>query len=484
VGKDRWYEKISMSYNGYLRNSIDTKENLLFKSNLVKDWKNAMQHQIPISATFSLFKYLNLSPTVNYTERWYTNKIEKGYDMQKKQVVAQDTTYGFYRVYDFNAALSASTTLYGFYKPLSFLGDKVQMIRHRFEPSVSLSYAPDFGDSRFGFWKDVVYEDQYGKEQRVTYSPFENGMFGTAARGKTGSLNFQIDNNIEMKIKSDRDSTGERKISLIDKLSLGMSYNMAADSFKWSDLNVGLRIKFSKSYTLNLNGTFDTYTYGYDEKTGAVRRVNIPRWQAGKGFGRLRQTGTSFSYTFNNDTFAKWFGKKDKEDKSDQASLGQDGENDPQLEQIADGEKPKKNGGSLREAKKNSGDVDSYGYLVQKVPWSLSFNYSMQLRYGDFDPSKLEYKYKLTHALSFNGNIQPTKNWKFNFNATYDFDTHKISYMTCNITRDMHCWQMTASFVPVGPYKSYTFNIAVSSSLLKDLKWRKSSNYRDGQTWY
>lgn len=484
VGKDRWYEKISMSYNGYLRNSIDTKENLLFKSSLVKDWKNAMQHQIPISATFSLFKYLNLSPTVNYTERWYTNKIEKGYDMQKKQVVAQDTTYGFYRVYNFNAALSASTTLYGFYKPLSFLGDKVQMIRHRFEPSVSLSYAPDFGDSRFGFWKDVVYEDQYGKEQRVTYSPFENGMFGTAARGKTGSLNFQIDNNIEMKIKSDRDSTGERKISLIDKLSLGMSYNMAADSFKWSDLNVGLRIKFSKSYTLNLNGTFDTYTYGYDEKTGAVRRVNIPRWQAGKGFGRLRQTGTSFSYTFNNDTFTKWFGKKDKEDKSDQASLGQDGENDPQLEQIADGEKPKKNGGSLREAKKNSGDVDSYGYLVQKVPWSLSFNYSMQLRYGDFDPSKLEYKYKLTHALSFNGNIQPTKNWKFNFNATYDFDTHKISYMTCNITRDMHCWQMTASFVPVGPYKSYTFNIAVSSSLLKDLKWRKSSNYRDGQTWY
>ena len=484
VGKDRWYEKISMSYNGYLRNSIDTKENLLFKSSLVKDWKNAMQHQIPISATFSLFKYLNLSPTVNYTERWYTNKIEKGYDMQKKQVVAQDTTYGFYRVYNFNAALSASTTLYGFYKPLSFLGDKVQMIRHRFEPSVSLSYAPDFGDSRFGFWKDVVYEDQYGKEQRVTYSPFENGMFGTAARGKTGSLNFQIDNNIEMKIKSDRDSTGERKISLIDKLSLGMSYNMAADSFKWSDLNVGLRIKFSKSYTLNLNGTFDTYTYGYDEKTGAVRRVNIPRWQAGKGFGRLRQTGTSFSYTFNNDTFAKWFGKKDKEDKSDQASLGQDGENDPQLEQIADGEKPKKNSGSLREAKKNSGDVDSYGYLVQKVPWSLSFNYSMQLRYGDFDPSKLEYKYKLTHALSFNGNIQPTKNWKFNFNATYDFDTHKISYMTCNITRDMHCWQMTASFVPVGPYKSYTFNIAVSSSLLKDLKWRKSSNYRDGQTWY
>ncbi|MDO4756587.1 MAG: putative LPS assembly protein LptD, partial [Parabacteroides sp.] len=468
VGKDRWYEKISMSYNGYLRNSIDTKENLLFKSSLIKDWKNAMQHKIPVSATFTLFKYLNLSPTVNYTERWYTNKIEKGYDREKQQVVVQDTTYGFYRVYDFNAALSASTTLYGFYKPLPFLGDKIQMIRHRFEPSISLSYAPDFGNSRFGFWKDIVYEDQYGKEQRVTYSPFEQGMFGTAARGKTGSLNFQLNNNLEMKIKSDRDSTGERKISLIDKFSLGMSYNMAADSFKWSDMNVGLRIKFSKSYTLNLNAVFDTYTYGYNEETGVVRRLNIPRWQAGKGLGRLRQTGTSFSYTFNNDTFKKWFGEKEESEKSDKSTSDKSGLDNSQLEQNAEGTDLKKGGGGFREQKKNSGDIDSYGYLVQKVPWSLSFNYSMQLRYGDFDPNKLEYKYKLTHALSFNGNIQPTKNWKFNFNATYDFDNHKISYMTCNITRDMHCWQMTASFVPVGPYKSYTFNIAVSSSLLKD----------------
>ena len=116
----------------------------------------------------------------------------------------------------------------------------------------------------------------------------------------------------------------------------------------------------------------------------------------------------------------------------------------------------------------------------RKIPRTVG----IKLRYGDFNPKKMEYNYALTHALSFNGNIQPTKNWRFNFNATYDFDTHKISYMTCNITRDLHCWQMSASFVPIGPYKSYTFNIAVSSSLLKDLKWRQSSNYRDGQTWY
>ncbi|RHJ86539.1 putative LPS assembly protein LptD [Parabacteroides sp. AM08-6] len=491
IGKERWYEKISMSYNGYLRNSIDTREDKLFKSSLVKDWRNAMQHQIPVSATFSLFKYLNISPSFNYTERWYSNKVEKAYDMQKKQIVDRDTIYGFYRVFDYSTSVSASTTLYGFYKPLPFLGDRIKMIRHRFEPSVTLSYTPDFGAPKFGFWKDIQYEDAYGQMQTYSYSPFTSQMFGTSPTGTQGSVSFQLDNNLEMKIKSDRDSTGERKISLIDKLSLGMNYNMAADSFKWSDLNVGLRLKFSKSYTLNLTGVFDTYTYGYDETTKTVRRLNIPRWRAGKGIGRLRSTGTSFSYTFNNDTFSKLFGGKEKSSSnSDNSGTDSDYENDPQLEEVLPGEENKsqnqEGGGRLRGTKKNDGDFDSDGYMINKIPWSLSFSYSMQLRYDNnkFDTKKMEYKYALTHALSFNGNIQPTKNWRFDFNATYDFDTHKISYMTCNITRNLHCWQMSASFVPVGPYKSYTFNIAVSSSLLKDLKWRQSSNYRDGQQWY
>ena len=151
--------------------------------------------------------------------------------------------------------------------------------------------------------------------------------------------------------------------------------------------------------------------------------------QAGKGLGRLRQTGTSFSYTFNNDTFGKLFGKKDNNDDSNNPPTDPNASNDPEFEQISSGEEGdqqgKMEGGRLRGAKKDTGEFDSYGYMVNKVPWSLSFSYSMQLRYGDFDPSKLEYKYKLTHALSFNGNIQPTKNWRFNFNATYDFDTHK-----------------------------------------------------------
>lgn len=477
IGDERWYEKISMSYTGYFRNSITTKEDQLFKSNLLKDWKNSMKHTIPVSMTFPIFKYINISPSATYNETWYTNKVEQGYDYQKKSMVARDTTYGFYRVFNYSAAISASTTLYGFYKPLPFLGDKVEMIRHRFEPSVSVSVAPDFGAPMYGYYQTYSYTDANGMPLDYIYSPFESAP----GRGKQGNVSFNIDNNVEMKIRTDKDSTGFRKISLIDKLSFGISHNMVADSFKWSDLSVGLRLKFSKSYTLNLNGTFDTYTY---DDNG--RKIDVPRWQAGKGLGRLRNTSTSFAYTFNNDTFSKLFGwgkETDKDGNSTDPATDND-ELDPENPDGTTTGPEEKEGGRLRGKKKDTGEIDTDGYLMAKIPWSLSFNYGLSLSYGDFNKIKREYDYKLTHALSFNGNIQPTKNWRFNFNATYDFDVKKISYMTCNITRDLHCFQMTASFVPVGPYKSYTFSIAVSSALLKDLKYNQSSNYRDGQTWY
>ena len=490
VGKDRWYEKISMSYNGYLRNSIDTKENLILKSNLVKDWKNGMEHSIPVSATFTAFKYINITPSFNYKERWYTRSVEQEYDVQKQSLVVSDTTYGFSRVWNYNAAVSLSTTLYGFFKPLPFLGDKVQMIRHRMEPSISLSAAPDFGDPSYGYYKTIVAQDLSGLERSYSYTPFAGQMFSPPGKGKQGNVSFSLNNNIEMKIRSDKDSTGFKKINLVDKLSLGMSYNMAADSFQWSDLSVGLRLKLTKSYTLQLNGIFDTYTYSYDEKTKAVRRINVPRWQVGKGLGRLKSTGTSFSYTFNNDTFKKLFGGKDDEDdkgKGNGSSMESNAIASSDGSMGPDQEEEDTSGGRMRGAKKDtSGEFDADGYYLNKVPWSLSFNYSLRLGYDTrkFNPESLEYKYALTHALSFNGSLSPTKDWKINFNATYDFDTHKISYMTCNITRNLHCFQMTASFIPVGPYKSYSFSIAVSSSMLKDLKYNQRNSHLGNQTWY
>ena len=183
IGKERWYEKVSMSYSGTLTNRISTKENLLFKSNLIRDWRNAMQHSIPVSATFTLFKYLNISPSVSYKERWYTNKITQQYDEELGRIVPKDTTYGFYRIYDYSASIVASTTLYGFFKPLPFLGNKVEMIRHRFEPSISLSGQPDFGSAHFGYYDEFDYVDAHGRNVHYTYSPFSHNTYGVPGQG-------------------------------------------------------------------------------------------------------------------------------------------------------------------------------------------------------------------------------------------------------------------------------------------------------------
>ena len=480
VGKERWYEKISISYSGYFRNTIHTKENEFLRKNLIKDWKHGMQHAIPISATYN-FGFLNISPSVNYTERWLTDKVYHKYDTARNALMPVDTVYGFYRVYNYNAAISASTTLYGFFKPWAIFGDKVKMIRHRMEPSVSFSMSPDFGSRKYGYYEDYSYVNRQGETVTGVYSPFKDAMFGPPGRGKQGSINFAVENNVEMKIRSDADSTGERKISLIEKLGFNISYNLAADSFKWSDLNVGLNLRLSKSYSLILNGIFDVYTYGYDTKTQRAYPVNKTRWQAGKGFPRLRSTSTSFSYTFNNDTFKKWFGGRGSRKDEDSSSNNTENE-DPDGKPDETGQTK---GGRLRKAKKNNaGEYDEDGYYNAAVPWNLSFHYNMGLGYGNFNLEKMEYNYRLTHNLSFSGSIQPTKNWRISMNGSFDVEHGKFHSLTCSISRDLHCFQMSANVIPIGPYKSYSFSIAVNSSLLKDLKYNQSNTNRDQQSWY
>lgn len=472
VGKEKWYEKISLNYTGLFRNSIETKQNLFFKSSLIKDWRNGMQHTIPVSATFSLFKYLNISPSFNFTDRMYTNRIMQQWDPQSAAVV-RDTTYGFYNVFNYSFSVSAQTKLYGFYRPLPFFGGKkIQMIRHVFTPSVSFSAAPDFGSSRYEFWQTYS-KIENGKRVDVKYSPFSHGIFGTAPQGKQGTVSFNVSNNLEMKVNSDRDTTGVRKISLIENLTAGISYNMAADSMNWSNINTSILIKLTKNFNLQASAVFDTYTYQLNEYGNPVR-VNIPRWKAGKGLGRLSSTGTSFSYTFSNDTFKK---KSKNNTKETETST-----NETPIDNNTENTENREN--ESQEKTEDSGLEMKDGYMVWNVPWSLSVNYSINYGYGTFNKKKMEYNGKITQNLSFSGRIQPTKNWSFNFSASYDFDAKKIAYMNCGITRDMHCWTMSANFIPVGPYKSYNFHISVKSSLLSDLKWDKSGNSYDRLKWY
>ena len=502
VGKERWYEKISVSYSGQLRNSFQGKESRLFKSNILRDWKNGMNHSIPVSASFDLFEYLKVTPSFNYQERWYTSRVEQAFDPALNRVAPSDTTYGFYRVYDFNASLALSTTLYGFYKPLPFLGDKVNMIRHRMEPSISINYRPDFGAPNFGYWQELNYVDNSGRTVKQWYSPFQGQMFGVPGQGESGSIGISINNNLEAKIKADNDSVEFKKISLIEALTIGTSYNLAADSFQWSDFSASLSLRLTDQFTLRLSGAFDPYYYDYHEYDGRIEpyRVNKLRILNGRGLGRFRGTSTSFSYTLNpqslKDLISRFTGKKKEDEEGDKERDAESGMNNYNDRFGADPNGPIPPpglplggnmgglGGGLGGGGSDDLEYDRDGYSKNQIDWSLSFNYNLSLGWGDFNPEKREYDYRWRQDLSFSGNLSMTKNWRFNFSANYNFDLKRITNMTCNITRNLHCWSMTASFIPIGPYKSYNFTISVNSQLLRDLKYLESSHPRTRNLWY
>ena len=474
VGDEKWYEKIKISYSGRFQNSLTAKQDEFLHKSLVKDWRNGMSHTVPIQATFNVMKYFNITPSITLNDRMYTSKIRQQWDPNSSAVV-RDTTYGFYNIFDFSVSLSLSTKIYGFFKPFSFLGklsDKLQMVRHVMTPSISFSAAPDFGDPFWGYYGNYERINSDGTRVPVHYNYFQHTLYGGAPDGKSGVFSFNIANNLEAKVKSENDSTGFKKISLIENFTLSQSCNLAADSLKWSNLNTSIMLRLTKGFNLNLNATWDVYKYAVNE-SGVPVRINKLRLFNGGGWGRLSSTGTSFSYTFNNDTFRRKKDKSSSDDKKNQPAKGNLNRNSDD-NQEEDGN-----------ATGQTTDLELIdGYAKWECPWNLTVNYSLSYGYGAFNFKKMEYDGRWTQNLSVNASIRPTKNWSLSASASYNFDTHKIAYMNCSISRQMHCFEMSASFVPVGPYKSYNFHIAVKSSILSDFKYDKHSSYSNGVQWY
>lgn len=477
AGDERWYEKISLQYTGSITNSISTKDNLLFKTPLTQ-WENGMQHKIPVSATFNLFKYINIVPSFNYTERWYLRKVKQSYDPSPASTdhVRRDTINGFNRVYDYNLALQMNTKLYGMYKPL-FMKSKEIQIRHVFTPTISYTYTPDFGKSRYGYYDTYTYTDENGEVRTVEYSPYEGAVYGYPGKTMSQNISFSVDNNLEMKMKSDKDSTGYKKISLIDQLGASLSYDVA--NKKWSDLSMNLRLKFPNNYTFNMNASFATYAYQFDEN-GNVVVGDRTEWSYGR-FGRFQGYSGSFSYTLNNDTFKKLFGKKDEnEDKNKKKK--EDSEDE---EEDTDENEEQNNKSNMRKTEKAS--VDSDGYLAFKFPWSISLSYSYSIREDrskDINIKKMRYPYSLTHSLNVSGNFKIGSRWNMTYSTGYDFTSKEMSMTTLNITRDLHCFNMSCGLV-FGPFTSYNFSIRANSSMLTDaLKWDQRSNTGSAVTWY
>ena len=483
VGKERWYEKISMSYTGQLANSISTTEDKILHSNLIKDWKNAFQHTIPVQANFTLFNYINVTPSFNFTDRMYSKKVTRGWDNTLQKEVVRDTTYGFHNVYNWSMSVGASTKLYGFWVPnRKLFGDKIQAIRHVITPQVSFSYSPNFGARRYGYYDSYQYTDASGNVKLVEYSPYQDELYSVPGKYKTEMISWDVSNNIEMKIKSDKDTTGYKKISIIDELGASMSYNAAADYHRWSDLSMRLRLKWWKNYTFSMNAQFATYAYELDAN-GKPYVGNHTEW----GYGRLpRFQGMSqnFSFTLNPEKLKKWFGRKDDKD-DDKVSVDSDGP-DTNIESNMDDDLEK---GKYAAKKKrgNIAETDDDGYMSFNMPWSLTIGYGITMREntaGRFNTKTMRYPYKFTQTLNFSGNIRISDGWNINFSSGYDFENHAMSMTTASLSRDLHCFNMSASVV-LAPYTSYNFTFRCNAATLTDaLKYDKRSGITNAVQWY
>jgi len=453
VGAAKWYDKISFSYSGNLRNSITAKEKDLLDKSLVKDWQNGIKHSIPISLpSFNLLKFINVSPSFQYSERWYTNYINEHFDPNynnpksgKPLHVVVDTVYGFRRNYDYAYSLSTNTNIYGMYI-MRNPNSKIKSIRHKMTPSLSFSYTPDFGQKKFKFWDS--YTD--GNGNVVYYNHFERGIFGSGpGMGASGAITFSLNNNLEAKvldlsdsIKSKDGKPKYKKVKIIDNLGFSTSYNMIADSFKLSNITLNARTTI-KGISVNMGGTLNPYVV--DNKGRMHDEYTWNKLSGINKLGRLTSANMSFGMNFESKKGNKQEAEKDKKK--------------PEVEKPI-----------------NTGMNE---YAEFNIPWSFRFDYTFFYSNSYIPNANGIVKPNINQGLSMSGQLKLTENWDANMNTNFDIQAMKFSFTTFNVTRKLHCWNMSFSFVPFGARKSYSFNLAASSAMLRDLKISKQNSWRD-----
>jgi len=447
IGKEKWYEKIGVSYSMDMQNTINTKENKLMGSSLTKDWQNGIKHSIPVSTSFKALKYITVSPSINYNERWYTQQIRKKYNETTNLVEVSDTLYGFTRDYDYSVSVGTSTKIYGNFIPLN-PKSSIKGIRHVMTPSISFSLRPDFSNPNFGMYGTVVdYYDEKGVPVILRYPYHEGSIFGTAGAGKSGSIGFSLGNTLEMKKVNTKDTTATKeaytKVKLLDQLSIGGSYNLAADSLNLSNITIAARTKVA-GVDLNFGAILDPYAM----QDG--RLINQFEFSRNGRLARLTSANMSFGLSFKS--------KEGKEKEKEEENLTP--EQKTELDQ--------------KILRQRTGDIPEYADF--SVPWDLSFNYSF--RYSKPDPMLSSV---ITQTVDFNGNVSLTKQWKVGFSSGLDVQKLQVTFTQFNIFRDLHCMQMSLNLVPFGYRQSYSFTIRATSTLLQDLKLSKrQSSYDNG----
>lgn len=452
VGALRWYEDISVNYTMNARNQVTALDSLLFRPETLNDFRNGMKHTIPVTSNLKVLKHFNLSNSMNFTERWYSQRIEKRWvddelddeGNLKPGAVKNDTLSGFYGVRDFTYQASINTTVYGM---MQFKKGYLRAVRHVVNPSVGFSFRPDFGSEYWDYWNNVQI-DTAGRTQRYSY--YQNSIYGTPPDGKSGSLNFSLSNNLEVKVRSKRDTvTGTRKVKLIESLSINGSYDLARDSLRWSSLNVSGRTTLFKNLQIQYTGRWSPYAI---DSLG--RMINKFVWDVDRRILRRENTSWNFSmrYSINSSTF----GSKTQASTSQATSTDESGSEEEMAEIMMNPDE----------------------FIDWNQPWNFSMDYSLRLS-SQFSVQNDKFETQTVQSLNFNGDISLTQKWKIGFRSGYDFVSNKFTYTSFNFYRDLHCWEMRFNWIPTGTMKSWNFQINVKSPMLQDLKLTRKKDFRD-----
>lgn len=445
VGKKKWYEKIALSYDMSFNNEVKTTTTDFLTDKMFDNMRYGIQHRIPLTTSFNLLKYINVTPTVNYNEKWYFKRTLQEWSAEENKVIDKDTTSGFYRIYDYNVGISLSTILYGMY---SFgEGKAVNAIRHVITPTISLNYTPDFSAAKYGFYRPV---QTNAAGDIGYYSPYQQGIFGGPSKGQSGMLSFSLNNNLEMKVRSKTDTTGYAKIKIFESLKLSSSYNLLADSMRLAPINISASTNLFKGLAVNISAIWDPYLFNEKGKTKKLA------WGNGSA-GRI----TNFSLTFGY-SIRSLFGAEGTGSGTGTETLPRDFTPEEQAQMA--------NAGIDPVAARQLLLPEYYNF---SVPWNVSFNYSLSYSHPGVAAAQI------TQTLNLSGNVNLTPKWGVTFTGGLDMEAWKMTATSISITRDLHCWQMGFTWVPIGFRKSWAFNINVKSSVLQDLKFKKSSGYLD-----
>jgi len=443
--KKQFYDDLSVSYTMNSKNTITTADSVLFdKVTIEENMQTGAIHKIPISLPLKVLKYFTLSNSINITDRMYSRSINKYWENDTTFIdgdtllpgVEIDTINGFRNALDYNFSTSLSTKLFGM---VGFKKGPIRAIRHVLTPSVSFTYTPDFGDSKTGYYD--TYVDGSGDE--IQYSHFEGSLYGAPPGQKSGRVGFSLGNNLEIKVPSKKDTiTGLKKIKLVESFNISGNYDLSKDSLNMSVITMSGRTTLWNNFNIQYGSIWDPYA-----ADSAGKRINKYEWDVNRRLLRLDNTSWRLSFGFK-------FGDKDfnKKEKPENAT-------ENEMDQI---------------------EANPDDYVDWSIPWSLNFNYNFtytnNLNYINYMKVPEE---TIVQTLSLSGQVNITPKWKFTFNSGWDFTQNKLSYTSVNLYRDLHCWEMRFSWVPLGPRKSWNFSINVKASILQDMKLNKKKDFRD-----